>query len=86
MARDKAIFRIEHTYLSGTPEVTMLITDRNGNTVANAKVTAGVETWKWDLRDLSDKPVDDGSYTASILVTDGIRHTSSAPLTFTVLR
>lgn len=86
VARDKAIFRIEHTYLSGTPEVTMLITDRNGKTVANAKVTAGVETWKWDLRDLSDKPVDDGSYTASILVTDGIRHTSSAPLTFTVLR
>lgn len=86
VARDKASFRLTHTYLSADPEITILITDRKGHTVANTKVAAGEETWEWNMRDLNDMPVDDGTYTASILTTDGIRHTSSAPVTFTVLR
>jgi flagellar hook assembly protein FlgD len=42
--------------------------------------------WQWNLTDLNGKPVSNGTYTASVLTTDGRRYTASAPVTFTVLR
>lgn len=86
VARDAALFEWSHTYLSVEPQLTILITDRRGQTVAHASLNAADGQWWWDLRDLDGEPVADGTYTASLLATDGLRYTSSAPATFTVLR
>jgi flagellar hook assembly protein FlgD len=84
VARESALFELEHSYLSTTPEATIIITDRRGATVANAKMND--TEWQWNLTDLNGKPVSNGTYTASVLTTDGRRYTASAPVTFTVLR
>ena len=86
VARDNARFEWEHTYISTDPEMNIIITDRRGTTVANAKVDSAEGQWEWNMRDIKGKPVDNGTYSASILATDGIRYTSSPAVTFTVLR
>jgi hypothetical protein len=84
VARDYAQLEWEHSYRTTVPEATVIVTDRSGNTVANVKTTD--TQWQWDLKDLKGKAVDNGTYTASVLTSDGRRYTASAPVTFTVLR
>lgn len=86
IARDKATFMWEHTYMSTEPEINIIITDRRGHTVANTRINSGDESWDWNLHDMNGAPVANGTYRASIIATDSLRYTSSSPVTFTVLR
>lgn len=86
VARDEALFEWTHTYISDEPQLTIVITDRDGRTVANTALSAADGSWAWNLRNLNGEYVANGTYTAALLATDGLRFTSSAPVDFTVLR
>jgi flagellar basal-body rod modification protein FlgD len=58
----------------GTGDVTMTITDQNGNTVNSMTVPAGADgdyDWKWDGKDQSGAMVANGTYHISAKASDG---------------
>ncbi len=84
--RDNALFEWTHNYLSTDPTVNIIIFDKCGNTVANILQPSSSSQWEWNLLDQNGNPVENGTYTASAMATDGLRYASSPEITFIVLR
>lgn len=62
----------------------LLIRDSNGETVFSQADTAF--PFAYDFRDTHGNPLPDGTYRASVLLTDGMRHGSSREIEVTLLR
>lgn len=83
IVKSPVTFTIYHP-LSDAPDARIVIEDLHGRHIISRTVKG--DTFYWDLRDDSGKPVADGSYRAYAVVSSHPRYSSTKPLKFTVIR